>query len=240
MNKENSLDKNKLMDSIIKIVLIIIIILLLIHNCELIKRQKKSKTPTGNVDIIEIKCDKEDKCINPIKEDDTEDDKKNSNNGGSTVPVNGKDDDELPSDFEGELIVEDEEIKWNDEVTARIFTNSLYEIEDMIAPESTNTYQFVVRNGTNYKLKYNIHFIESNPYGINMKYKLKKNDAYIIDHYVSASELIISDSFLEAGNNDTYYLEWKWVSSNNDTQIGKTPDANYGLKLEVEAESTNG
>ena len=73
-----------------------------------------------------------------------------------------------------------------------------------------------------------------------MKYKLKKNDTYLIDHYVSADELSASEIFLNNNQSDTYYLEWKWISSENDTQIGKTIDANYGLKIEIKAESTNG
>ena len=55
----------------------------------------------------------------------------------------------------------------------------MYELTDVIAPESSNTYQFVVKNGTEYNLKYKIDFIENNPYQINMKYKLKKNDTSI-------------------------------------------------------------
>ena len=78
-------------------------------------------------------------------------------------------------------------------VEVKIFTNSMYKLEDRIAPESSNTYQFVVKNSTNYNIKYQIRFIENNPYSINMKYKLKKNDTYLIEEYVSASELNIAD-----------------------------------------------
>ena len=115
----------------------------------------------------------------------------------------------------------------------------MYELTDVIAPESSNTYQFVVKNGTEYNLKYKIDFIENNPYQINMKYKLKKNDTYIIDHYVSANELNVEDAFLNTKTNDTYYLEWKWISSNNDTAIGLDPNSQYELKIYIEAESTD-
>ena len=116
----------------------------------------------------------------------------------------------------------------------------MYTIDDIIAPESNNTYQFIVKNSTKYNLKYNIEFVESNPYNINMKYKLKKNDEYIIDHYVSASELNVSNIHLNTNSNDTYYLEWKWVSNTNDTEIGANPSSKYGLKINVKAESDNG
>ena len=74
---------------------------------------------------------------------------------------------------------------------------------------------------------------------INMKYKLKKNDTYLIDHYVKATELNIPEMLLNTNQNDTYYLEWKWISSSNDTEIGVMGNAKYGLKIEVKAESVN-
>ena len=130
-------------------------------------------------------------------------------------------------------------VTWNGSTTLKIFTNSMYQFKDLIAPESSNTYQFIVKNATEYNLKYKISFEEFNKYNINMKFKLKKNDTYLIDHYVSASELNVDEMILNITENDTFYLEWKWISSSNDTSIGKTPDAYYGLTIKVEAESIN-
>lgn len=248
----------KILDIIFKAILIIIIIVLLIHNCSAGKEKKeeddggKILTPTGNVDVIELLCDKKDKCdVDPKDDKDNKDNNNgnnnngngnNGNNGGNnTTPVNGDDTpDEPEEEDENKLIVKDDEAIWHGEVSARMFTNSMYVLDDVIAPESSNTYQFVVKNGTDYKLKYNITFVETNPYNINMKYKLKKGDTYLIDHYVSASELIVDESLINSKSNDTYYLEWKWVSSDNDTEIGKTADANYKLVIKVDAESVNG
>ena len=226
-NKEKK-DRKRIVDLLIKIILIVIIILLLIHNCVLNKLNddlENNPIPSGNVDIIEIKCDKEDIC----HVDD------------NATSVNGEGNDEAsPLDIGGKVIVYDNEITWNGETEAKIFSNSMYEIQDVIAPESSNTYQFVVKNGTIYNIKYNINFIENNPYEINMKYRLKKNDTYITNDYVSANELEILEMNLESGKNDTYYLEWKWFSSENDTKVGKALNADYGLKIEIKAESTNG
>ena len=69
-----------------------------------------------------------------------------------------------------------------------------------------------------------------------MKYKLKKNDTYLVDHYVSFDELNVSNQILNSKTNDTFYLEWKWISSDNDTEVGNI-QANYALKIEVKAES---
>jgi len=130
-------------------------------------------------------------------------------------------------------------VNWNGATDLKIFTKSIYNIDGVIAPESSNTYEFDVKNSTDYNIKYDINFIESNTYNINMKYKLRKNNTYIIDHYVSASELNITGQLLNVGNKDVYYLEWKWISSSNDTSIGTNPQASYGLQILVEAESVN-
>ena len=73
-----------------------------------------------------------------------------------------------------------------------------------------------------------------------MQYKLKKNDTYIIDNYIRSDSLSVSEYVLNSGESDVYYLDWKWISSNNDVQIGAEPDATYKLQIEVKAESING
>ena len=222
--------KKKIIDWFVRIILIIIIIFLLLHNCELMKERNNysDNVPSGNIDIIEITCDKDNVC---------QDDKKEDNNKKIT-PAIKEEENKTPLEEEKGLIVYDKDIKWQGDVKARIFTNSMYK-KDIIAPETFNTYQFVVKNSTDYNLTYQINFVEDNPYHINMQYKLKKNNTYLIDHYVSANELKLSSMPLDMNNSDTYYLEWKWISSDNDTEIGKTPNANYGLKIEIKAESVD-
>ena len=242
----------KLKDKIIRIVLIVIIIILLVHNCCIIKDLKNNKKPKGNIEIIEINCDNDDTCAVDDKDKDKDSDKKdnngkknnqdiiNNNSKENTLPINGNTDEPSEDNEDDGLIVKDKEITWNGSTKAKIFTNSMYELDDKIAPESSNTYQFVVKNATDYNLKYNISFTENNPFNINMKYKLRKNNSYIIDHYVSPNEINVSNVLLDIGKNDTYYLEWKWVSSDNDTEIGSNPNAVYELKIDIKAESING
>ena len=206
-NNNNKKDKK---DLIIKIVLVVIIIILLIHNCVVMSgngnKKENTKTPTGNVDIFEIKCDQQ-KC---------------------TVPVTGEGDD---------VTILDKNIVWESENKLRIFENPVFNFDETIAPESSNVYQFVIKNTTEYDLKYDVDFVETNKFNINMKFKLKKNDEYIIDEYVPASELKLDEYTLKQGNSDTYYLEWKWVSSDNDTEVGSNPDSSYQLSIEIRAES---
>lgn len=77
---------------------------------------------------------------------------------------------------------------------------------------------------------------------MNMKFKLKKGNTYLINQYVSSEELGIENMILNGNKYDTYYLEWKWVGDDDttDTSIGndaKTNDIEYSLTINVEAES---
>lgn len=148
---------------------------------------------------------------------------------------------EIDEDF---YVSDNEIVKWQDETSLNIFEDSsnISKVKGKIAPESSGTYKFVVNNGTKYNLNYKISFSETNEHGINMKYKLRKGDNYIVNNYVSYNELNIEDVLLNTKNSDTYYLEWKWVGDNddNDTQIGtnaKSSNIKYDLKITVEAES---
>ena len=294
-------EKKRKVDTLIKIALIIIIILLVMHNCALSYSKIPNRVPSGNVNIIEIKCDntnnceekpdnnkpseniipafdenpnenkednppkKEEEQVPPKEDEDKKDDEKENEQQPDDTPkicieedgkYYGKDGREITfqeyqiecENKEEEPIIDKEfgvidkwhnKVTWNGSSDLKIFTNSIYELDNVIAPEYSNTYQFVVKNNTDYKMLYNISFEETNPYNIDMRYKLKKNDTYIIDHYVRYDELVVSAQYLSTDQNDTYYLDWKWFSGDNDTEAGKD-EARYNLKINVEAESTNG
>lgn len=148
-------------------------------------------------------------------------------------------------DLENDFYTGDHQIvKWNDNTNINIFTDSkkISRVNGKIAPESTGVYVFNVNNKTKYDLKYNISFIENNEYHINMKYKLKKGNTYLVDQFVSYDQLYIDNMLLNSNKTDVYSLEWKWIGDNdsNDTAIGmsaKDGDINYSLKINIEAES---
>ena len=168
--------------------------------------------------------------------------KKDSSNTNSNEQSNKSNSN---TDLEDEFYVSDNKIvKWNDNTDLNIFTDSkkISKVNGKIAPESTGIYVFNVNNKTKYNLKYNISFIESNEYSINMKYKLKKGNTYLVDQYVSYDQLNINNMTLNSNKTDVYSLEWKWVgdNDNNDTTIGmsaKDGDINYSLKINIEAEN---
>ena len=270
-NKEYTVSEKR-RDIIIKIILIIIILLLLFYNFKLIKKGNKGPiehTPTGNIDIFEIKCDKV-TCKTKIKP---------SGNGGNKTPddkPSGGDNVEPGTDVnpeptptptptpqpepdkpeptpepepepdpwvepDGVVYVKDDVITWESTNELRIFTNALYGKNGTIAPEDSNTYEFMIKNNTNVNIKYLISFIEENENNINLKYKLRRGDTYVAGsatEWVSYSELTQTDIYLEKGKKDTYYLDWKWISSSNDNHIGSIK-ASYKLSINIEAEEVN-
>ena len=149
-----------------------------------------------------------------------------------------------PEMYDDFYVNDNEIVKWQDETNLKIFEDSsnISKVRGKIAPESSGTYEFVVNNGTKYDLNYKISLIENNESNINIKYKLKKGDTYIIDDYKSYNEINIEEALLNTKSSDTYYLEWKWIGDNDntDTQIGtnaKNTNIEYGLKIKLEAES---
>ena len=162
----------------------------------------------------------------------------NSNNNQNVEPTPeptpDPEPDPIPEEEQGEVIVKDSSVTWETDTVVDIFTNSL--ANDKIAPESSNTYQFSVNNNTTTNVKYTMTFDETNDSQINMKYKLRKNNSYIVSEYTSISDLNLSEQILNSNKSDVFYLEWKWVSSDNDTDIGASRTATYNLKIKVEAE----
>ena len=243
-NKNNKI--NKILTAVI-VVLIIIIFLLLLKGCN---KDDENISHEGKVNIFEIKCDVDCECNCEQKNDKNRENDKdtNSENNNNNNNNNNKSNDNskeviniIDEDDNTELDIKvlDNNKTWKDQEDINIFSDSTYVVKGKIAPESTGTYQFIVKNSTKYNVKYNITFSETNNYHINMKYKLKKNNEYIIEDWVTYSELAQSNIRLNTSSNDTYYLEWKWFSSSNDNSIGEDVNSKYGLSIEIRAVQAN-
>ena len=188
------------------------------------------------------KGDKKNPTTNPYTNGGNSENKKPTGGDTPEPEPEPEPDPELDDDF---YVSDNEIVRWNDEKNLKIFEDStkISKVNGKIAPESTGTYKFIINNETRYNLKYSISFTENNQHNMNMKFKLKKGNTYLIDHYVSYDELNIDNMTVSSRNSETYYLEWKWVGDNdgNDTSIGKNAKSNnikYNLKINVEAEST--
>jgi len=117
-----------------------------------------------------------------------------------------------------------------------IFTNPAFGMRNIIAPESTNVYDFIIFNNNPQDIEYSFDVEERNEYNVNMKYRLKLNGEYIIGNdkeWVRAGELMRDFETLVKAGSDKYSLEWKWFSASNDTSIGEIDDASYGLDISI-------
>lgn len=104
---------------------------------------------------------------------------------------------------------------------------------------SSSSYHFVVKNTFNEKLIYSIKTEEINKLGVNMKYRLKLNNVYVIGNettYVNIQNLNLNNVILFENSSDIYTLEWKWENSDNDTKIGESEYGDYKLKLNIQSE----
>lgn len=169
--------------------------------------------------------------------------------GNSDVPETGGNGDSWQSeeehnnkqpetDVDGYLTVFDKDITWGATNQLNIFEDSLYDNRNKIAPHSTNTYEFIIRNRTGVTLSYNIAFEEYNPNKINMKYRLIKDGIYVAgdsENWVTFSELTQTIKSIQTNINDVYYLEWMWFDNDNDTEIGEMNDAEYSIKINIKA-----
>lgn len=221
------------------LVLVIIIILLLIFIIYLLflKKDVKENLSTGNTNIFNIDCN----CItNEDKEQN--DDSNTSIDSNTNTNINYNQIKETIKQEDNSIFVTDNKLTWSNSTNLNIFEDTMYTATGKIAPGSTNTYKFVVKNNTKYNVDYNIKFIETNKYHINMKYRLKKGKTYVIgdsNSWVTYDALNLNNVSLTTSNSDTYYLEWKWFDSDNDNEIGKRKNVKYSLGINIEAKQNN-
>ena len=200
------------------IILLIIIIIILLFFLKIGKTNEKCLMPTGNVDVFNI----EDCGCKDVK--------------GDTAELPEFDEDK---DFKvlGRLFVSDKNGDYLFQQNLRIFENAAYEFENKIAPGVSNSYQFVIHNNSNINVKYKILMYEESEYKINMKYRLKKNNQYIIgdnDNWVTFEELQTEYSKLNINESDNYSLDWKWFDDDeNDNIAGKNMTSEFNLNIRI-------
>ncbi len=125
-------------------------------------------------------------------------------------------------DRTGTYWVEDKKIVWENNSILGIFNNSRYNMKNIIAPGSTSTYTFYVNNKMGFDLNYVMTFSEENDMHVNMMYKLKREDEYIVgdENTWEYYDSLYIDYDIANDGRDKYVLEWKWIDTDNDTEIG--------------------
>ena len=120
----------------------------------------------------------------------------------------------------------------------RIFSNPAFEYKNIIAPGSYNSYAFVIRNNNDFDIVTDIVFKETNAKNINMQYKLKNDGEFLLgstDNYVSIKDRVIQNVELPANSYKSYILDWKWLDSSNDAEVGFDANSIYKLSIAIRA-----
>lgn len=228
---ENNDNKNIKKNIIIIILIIIILILLylLIRNFGHIENNGP-KVPTGNVDIFEIDCS----CGICEKTDDVFKEDDNNEQNGTNKNQSNNNRNKLTNE---DIVVFDDDKTW-DNKDLRIFSNPAFEYQNIIAPGSENSYEFVIKNKNNFDVTIDISFEEVNDKNINMQYKLRNNGNYLLgseNNYETIKDKKITNIKLSAKSQKKYILDWKWIDSHNDTEIGLDVTSNYKLSIKIGA-----
>lgn len=162
----------------------------------------------------------------------------NSGNNGDNNNNNNNDDNNNNQDNEPEydkiILVKSEDKIWRENTELNIFANKEFNNQNIIAPESTGQYKFIIenKNKDGSPILCNIEYSEINDKNINMVYKIKINGEYIDDaQWKKIDEFKIEN--LEIKDNVTCTLEWRWADAPNDTEIGESSYADYKLGISI-------
>ena len=239
---------------VIVIILIIIIILLLFFNRRNVGEINEFPIPTGNVDFFDID-------VHSSTEFETFPEKLPNAYGNNViykpikklVSINGETTTEIETyvpeedkDVLGKVFVDDKNGDYLYQQKLAIFENAAFNYEEKIAPGVSNTYHFVVHNSSEMKIKYYIEMYEESEYFVNLKYRLKRGNEYIIGNdntWVTAAQLKSDFSNLGISESDNYSLDWKWEYEDGkddlDTLAGENMTSKYKLNIRIHFEETN-
>ena len=234
---------------IITVLLIIIIIILLFFSR--FGKINNYPVPTGNVDVFDIDVDIDYANVSHGNTNYNKDTGTDINIGTSysknirtETSDNNQDierkiptyDKEKDKDVLGRVYVDDKNGNYIYQQNLDIFNNAVYQYTNKIAPGVSNTYHFVVHNSSKMNLKYYIEMYENSEYQVNLRYRLKRNNNYVIgndNNWVTADELKTAFQNINDSSSDSYSLDWKWFDNDDvaDTKAGKNMTSLYKLNI---------
>ena len=236
---------------IIVLILIIIILLLTFFNRNKVGEINNYPVPTGNIDFFDIDVHTvygdEEFLPNALPEAYGKETKKvikkqYSINGQKTIDINTYNP-TTDKEVLGRVFVDDKNGDYLYQQNLAIFENAAFEYTDKVAPGSSNTYNFVVHNSSEMNLKYYIEMYEESEYDVNMKYRLKKANQYVIGDdstWVTADQLKTEFSNIGISTSDSYSLDWKWEYEDGvddkDTLAGEKMTSAYKLNIRIHFE----
>lgn len=142
--------------------------------------------------------------------------------------------------FVGMINVYQKDINVTKDTPIDIFNNEKYEGKKIIAPRSKGIAKFGVKNVSNRDVIYDINFSDISQYLVNMKYKLKIDNIYIVgdeNHYVSIDQMQVKDITVIDGSNNVFTIEWYWEDDDpRDVIVGMAEGTQYyTLNLAINA-----
>ena len=142
--------------------------------------------------------------------------------------------------FVGMINVYQKDINVTKDTPIDIFNNEKYEGKKIIAPRSKGNAKFGVKNVSNRDVIYDIKFSDLSAYLVNMKYKLKIDNIYIVgdeNHYATIDQMQVKDITVIDGSNNIFTIEWYWEDDDpRDVIVGMAePTQYYTLNLAITA-----
>lgn len=163
-----------------------------------------------------------------------EDENNNGDNGNNGEIVDNKD---------RIVVMQDGKTDWNELKELDIFNNAFFNDEAIIAPGVHGSYNYTIENISTKTCIYDTTYTLENKYNINMQYKQKRNGQYIAgdeNTWVTYDKLDVQKVLLNGNSKDIYTIEWKWIDTDYDTEIGETPGADYKMFISVYATEEEG
>lgn len=240
--------KDKLEKRILLLIIIILIIIYLVSfRIGVIEDIGgiKNDYNEDNSEIIEItnQIDKEEYID---KDYSSAEDKELNSNSQTTQGSTSKDDvnlEETEDDIDNIKLVK---VSWNGkEVTKNteldIFKNEKFNGQKIIAPGSKGSATFCVENTSNTEMICNLKFTEETETPINMRYRLKVDNKYVVgreNKYEEIKDLKLQNILMAKKSINMYTIEWYWLDSDEqDTEVGtKNENQFYTLNFEISAE----
>ncbi len=131
-------------------------------------------------------------------------------------------------DNEGNIFLD----SWTFSKNIDVFNDPNLDGKKIIYPGRKETYYFYIANTNDFSFKCNINFTDDNEENINMKYRFRiANANFGNEVWKNIKEINVNNLTVEANSKILCALDWAWLESDRDTEIGKKGSASYTLNI---------
>lgn len=131
------------------------------------------------------------------------------------------------------FIAEEGGTSWEDLENLSVFFNETFG-DSVILPGMSGNYRFRFQNQNPDALIYSLAFSEENPYGIGLRFRLRRDGAYLGDgQYTVLSEIPAADLTIEGNSTALFELEWYWEHHDEIDTVAGENEADYRLTISL-------